>query len=268
MATGIGREFSEFCPEHLEDNPSGFSLDEIQLMEHQQQNSFYWIARNRTIAWLVQRYFPNAQRVLDIGCGSGYVTRALTAALPQACIYATEASITGLQIAAPKLMHSVFMMHLDAGNMPFPASFDLITSFDVLEHIENDQMILDATYNALRPGGGVLHFVPQHPSLFSPADEKSRHYRRYRPTELQDKLRKAGFTVVFSSSFIFWLFPLFAASRLKARLLQRYSLNDEHDPPRWLSSILNSVQRGELGLLKRGWSYPVGVSRAVVAVRD
>ena len=260
--------FPSFSPEHLELNPTAFSLAEIELMERHQGSSFYWTARNRTIGWLARRYFSAARVVLDIGCGSGYVTRALAENLPDARIYATEASLAGLRSAARLLENRAFLVHIDAHDLPFEGKFDLITSFDVLEHIEDDRSVLASTYRALRPGGGVLHFVPQHPSLFSPADAASRHFRRYRPSELQEKLRRAGFRVIFSTSFIFWLFPIFAASRIKARLSGRYSVEAEHGQPRWLSTMLNGVQAVELALLKRGISYPVGVSRAVVAVRD
>ncbi|MFI5023548.1 MAG: class I SAM-dependent methyltransferase [Alphaproteobacteria bacterium] len=264
----LAEGFPTFAPELLDVHPTAFSAAEIELMERHQRTSFYWIARNRTIAWLVRRYFADARMVLDIGCGSGYVTQALVDNLPEARIYATEASIEGLRAAARKLENRVFMLHIDARDIPFEGNFDLITSFDVLEHIDDDQSVLESIYRALRPGGGVLHFVPQHPALFSPADDASHHFRRYRLTELQGKLRSAGFRVVFSTSFVFWLFPIFAASRVKARLTSRYSVEAEHEQPRWLSSILNGVQAMELALLKCGISYPVGVSRAVVAVRD
>jgi SAM-dependent methyltransferase len=260
--------YPSFAPHLPITSETAYSESEIAVMDEHQKHSFYWLARNRTIEWLAKHYFPNARRVLDIGCGTGYVTRALRRSLPQANIYATESSLQGVKLAARNLANEAVVVHLDAADMPFANSFDLITTFDVLEHIEDDQSVLDRTYAALRPNGGVIHFVPQHPMLFSPADVASRHFRRYGRTELQTKLRRAGFNVVFTSSFVFWLFPLFAASRLKSRLLGKYSLEDEHNPKSTIAFALNAVQGLELAGLRRGLSYPCGVSRAVVAVRN
>ena len=127
--------------------------------------------------------------------------------------------------------------------------------------------MLAETLRALKPGGGVLHFVPQHPEFYSPADRESRHFRRYGRTELQSKLEEAGFKVVYSTSFICGLFPLFVLSRLKSMLSGKHSHAAEHSQQAWVSRMLAKVQRIELSLSKKGWRYPFGVSRAVVAIR-
>lgn len=260
-------EFPTFAPGLLDSGHSGYSEDEIASMKRDQSNGFYWPARNEMIAWLLHRFFPNAQRVLDIGCGTGYVTSRCIEELPDACFYATDTSSQGLQVANLALRNKAFLIHLDALNLPFGNSFDLITTFDVLEHIENDRGVITETFRALKPGGGVLHFVPQHPSMYSPADRESRHFRRYGTGELQAKLTEAGFQIVFTTSFISCMFPLFALSRMKAKLSGKHSHADEHGQPAWVSQAMASIQSLELGLSKRGWRFPFGVSRAVVARR-
>src|SRR5262249_14203633 len=40
-------------------------------------------------------------------------------------------------------------------------SFDLVTAFDVLEHISNDKGVAAHLYRALRPGGWLLVHVPR-----------------------------------------------------------------------------------------------------------
>ena len=259
--------YPSFAPHLLGEGHTGYTEAEIAAMERAQANSFYWLGRNNMIAWLLQHYFPDAKRILDIGCGTGYVTQLAAKYLPDACLYATDTSVGGLAVANSKLHGRAFLTHLDASDLPFDQAFDLITTFDVLEHIDNDQEVIDETWRALRPGGGVLHFVPQHPSMFSPADRESRHYRRYGRNELQQKLERAGFEIAFSSSFICWLFPAFVASRLKSKLTGSHSSEGEHATSALVGKVLNGVQAFELALLKRGWRYPFGVSRAVVAFR-
>jgi ubiquinone/menaquinone biosynthesis C-methylase UbiE len=259
--------FPSFAPHLLGEGHTGYSETEIASMERDQSSGFYWPARNQTIAWLLARYFPKARRVLDIGCGTGYVTELAAKVLADAFLYATDTSVQGLSVAARKLRERAFLIHLDALDLPFDQAFDLITTFDVLEHIEDDRAVLEETWRSLRPGGGVLHFVPQHPSLYSPADRESRHFRRYGRTELQRKLVAAGFDVVYSTSFICWLFPLFVASRARSKLVGSHSHSEEHGQPPWIAKILKTTQAFELSLLQQGWRYPFGVSRAVVAFR-
>jgi len=256
-----------FAPHLVDDARTGFSQIEIEEMEDSQRGSFYWKARNNTIAFLLSRYFPDCRRVLDIGCGTGYVTELLCRAAPEATVYATDTSVAGLTMTAQRLENRALFIHLDAADIPFRNAFDLITTFDVLEHIEDDQSVINETYRALKQGGGVIHFVPQHPWTYSPADRTSRHFRRYATTELQQKLRRAGFEITFTSSFIFFLFPLYVASRLKSKITGHHSHEAERQKAAWIGRLLDSVQDVELALLKRKWSYPCGVSRAVVAVR-
>jgi ubiquinone/menaquinone biosynthesis C-methylase UbiE len=259
--------YPSFAPHLLGDGHTGYSEAEIASMERDQANGFYWPARNRTIGWLLARYFPHARRILDIGCGTGYVTSLAAEVLPNASLYATDTSVQGLEVAARKLRDRAFLIHLDASDLPFGQAFDLITTFDVLEHIEDDSAVLEQTWRSLRPGGGVLHFVPQHPSMYSPADRESRHFRRYGRNELQRKLEAVGFDVVYSTSFICWLFPLFIASRAKSMVFGSHSHSEEHGQPAWVANILQTTQAFEFSLLKQGWRYPFGVSRAVVAFR-
>ena len=259
--------FPSFAPHLVAGGHSGYSQQEIANLASDQANGFYWPARNRVIAWLLDRYFRQAKRVLDIGCGTGYVTECAAATLPDAHFYATDTSIEGLKLAADRLGTRVFLTHLDAGQLPFRQVFDLVTTFDVLEHIEDDRQVIEQTREALRPGGGVVHFVPQHPWMYSPADRDSRHFRRYARRELQEKLEKGGFQVIDTTSFICGLFPLFVASRMKSMLVGEHSHVNEHRQAGWINAMLASAQSGEFALLKSGWRFPVGVSRAVVAFR-
>lgn len=63
----------------------------------------------------------------------------------------------------------------DACDLPFPdASFDLVTLFDVLEHIENDVAAAREAARVVRPGGAILVSCPD-------ADWRYPHHRFMRP---------------------------------------------------------------------------------------
>ena len=70
-------------------------------------------------------------------------------------------------------------------------------------------------HRAVRPAGGVLLTVPQHPWLWSNTDEVALHVRRYQSGELERKVQAAGFRILFSASYTALLLPLMAASRFR-----------------------------------------------------
>ena len=73
--------------------------------------------------------------------------------------------------------------------------FDSIYTSNVLEHIENDLLVLKELKSHLKPGGKIGIYVPAHPMLFSKMDETVGHIRRYRKSELVDKAKEAGFEI-------------------------------------------------------------------------
>jgi SAM-dependent methyltransferase len=173
---------------------------------------------------------------------------------------------SGLAYARKRLPSGVEFVQMDARNIPAVAVFDLIGAFDVIEHIADDEAVLRGMRAAAQAGGGVIVAVPQHPWLWSRADDIAYHQRRYRRGELETKLRRNGFEILFSSSFTALLLPLMAASRLMDRGSQQddgigreFTLN-----PR-LNSLFTAVLRGEIRMTLAGVNWPAGGSRVVVA---
>ena len=159
-------------------------------------------------------------------------------------------------------------MQMDARKVPFIDEFDAIGAFDVLEHIEEDDVVLFELNKALRPKGLLLITVPQHPRLWSPVDDYSCHVRRYKIGELKEKVEKAGFSVTRSSSFVTFLLPAMILSRFMQK-------SDENLDPRKefkISPILNFIFFAilfiEFTLIKMGCNFPVGGSRLLVATKD
>ena len=160
---------------------------------------------------------------------------------------------------------------MDARNVPVIEQFDVIGVFDVIEHIADDQRVLDQIYAALKPNGGVVIAVPQHPWLWSQADMDAHHQRRYRGRELEAKLINAGFRIHYSTSFNALLLPLMIASRMTATL--RVGRGAKPVPlaelaiPSWLNGILSLLLRLEVLVTLAGVRWPFGGSRLVVARR-
>jgi SAM-dependent methyltransferase len=145
--------------------------------------------------------------------------------------------------------------------------FDVIGAFDVLEHLEDDVGVLKSVYSALRPSGGLILTVPQHPWLWSPADEAAYHVRRYRRGELARKVESMGFNVLFSGSYSSLLLPLMMVSRLR-RSKKEELLRQEFELPGSLNRLLRSILEFEVSLTLSGVSFPAGGSSVVVALKN
>jgi SAM-dependent methyltransferase len=194
------------------------------------------------------------------------VLAGLREALPGLRLVGSELFAEGLEIARRRLP-DVKLVALDAVEMPFDGEFDVVGAFDVLEHVDEDERALAGMRRALRPGGGLLLLVPQHPRLWSEMDVVARHVRRYTRRGLVAKVERAGFEVVATSSFVSALLPAMVLSRGVRRVLGR-----PYDPiaelrPGPLNGVFERVLDGERKLIERGMSLPAGGSLLLVARR-
>jgi ubiquinone/menaquinone biosynthesis C-methylase UbiE len=99
-------------------------------------------------------------RVLDIGCGTGYGTAEL----------AQQArSAVGIDVSSDALVYArahypipnAAFLAASATSVPFPAaSFDLVTAFEVIEHLDNWHDLLIEARRVLRPDGTFLVSTP------------------------------------------------------------------------------------------------------------
>ncbi len=72
---------------------------------------------------------------------------------------------------------------------------DTVVCLNVLEHIENDQAVLDRLHTVLPEACRLVFLVPFNPKLYSEFDRQIGHFRRYQKGELEAKMQKAGFCV-------------------------------------------------------------------------
>lgn len=248
-------------------DPQGFDPQSFAWLAELEQHSFWFRGRNRLIVNSLQDAFPNATRILEIGCGTGYVMTGINSALPSLDLTGADLYAEGLRYAHRRVPSAEFLQ-CDAAELPFDREFDVAGAFDVLEHIDDDERVLAGLHRALRPGGGLIVTVPQHRWLWSPADEFARHRRRYTRRELVAKVQRAGFGLKTVSSFVSMLLPVMLLSRLRARWSkQSFDPLREHRESRRLDAVLEPMLRLEANLIRRGVTLPVGGSLLVVAER-
>jgi SAM-dependent methyltransferase len=257
--------FHSYAPE-LADASSGFKstyFSELALLEG---DNFWFQSRNQLIIWAIKEYCKNFRSFLEIGCGTGYALSGIANGFVNTELYGSEIFTTGLGFAAGRLP-SVNFMQMDARNIPFSEEFDVIGAFDVLEHIDDDELVLSQVYAALRPQGYLILTVPQHAWLWSAIDEYACHVRRYSAVDLHQKIEAAGFEVMRSTSFVTTLLPAMMASRF----MQRRCSSDTFDAAAelkihpLLNFIFKIALKFELLAIRCGINLPIGGSRLIVA---
>ena len=134
-------------------------------------------------------------------------------------------------------------------------TYECIGSFDVIEHIQQDELVLSNFNKSLRRGGLLLLTVPQHPWLWSAADDYAHHVRRYTRSELLCKVRNAGFRSEYCTSFVSLLLPIMALQRILARK-NEYDPDTEFKISPLLNNLLFLVMKIEYLFLRIGLRFP------------
>ncbi|MCW1918553.1 class I SAM-dependent methyltransferase [Rhodobacter sp. KR11] len=232
----------------------------------------FWVGtRNRLFSWLVHRELRRLgrARLLDVGCGTGDFAQHLVKD-GTLTVTGSEIYLKGLHFAK-KRQPGVEFIQYDVTEGVLDRGFDIITAFDVFEHIDRDVDGMRHVHQMLSPEGVFVISVPQHMFLWSRLDEIVCHKRRYSRAEMVAKLRATGFAPVRVTSHVFALFPLMALSRLldRARGAAPQAGGDELSDRVTFSPLVNwvfdKVMYLDEALIKLGLSLPFGGTLVVVA---
>jgi trans-aconitate methyltransferase len=226
-------------------------------------NHWWFRSRNRILLWALANHIGRFNSFLEVGCGTAFVLEGIHTSYPNAELHGSEYFEEGLVHARERLPSATFIQ-LDATTMSEVDRYDVIGTFDVIEHIEQDQVVLNNLANALKLGGSLLISVPQHRWLWSQVDEFACHVRRYTRSELIEKVKSTGLQVQYVTSFVSFLVPLMWLSRLR-KYKGEYDPMTEFQIPRWLNKGLEWVMKTELIFLKFGVRLPMGGSLLLVA---
>lgn len=228
-----------------------------------EEKHWWFRSRNQIIIWILSTKVGQLHNFLEVGCGTGYVISGIARAFPSLRLEASEYFEDGLVFARQRVPSCTFRQ-LDATTMSERDSYDCIGSFDVIEHIESDELVLANFYRALHRGGMLLLTVPQHPWLWSGADEYAHHIRRYKRSDLFRKVRNTGFQLEYCTSFVSLLLPVMALQRISSRKKQ-YDLDSEFRINPFLNGLLCLLMQIESILLRLGVRFPAGGSLLLLA---
>jgi SAM-dependent methyltransferase len=251
-------------PKFANNGDGGFKKASFSDLAKFENKSFWFKSRNKLITWALKRFNGKSNNFLEVGCGTGFVLKGISRAFPSIHLVGTEIHRKGLDYAIDRVPKGDFMQ-MDARQTPFYEEFDSIGAFDVLEHIKEDELVVRELYSALKPGGILLISVPQHPFLWSAADEYACHVRRYNNDNIVGIVKRSGFHILKNTSFVFILFPLMYLSRINNRNCKDYNPSNEFRINRFINYIFYLVLIFEIFCIKIGISFPLGGSRFIIA---
>lgn len=171
----------------------------VDLVASVEQRHFWFAARNDVILSTMRRVIGTVTglRVLDIGCGTGFVTGALERAGMDA--WGIDMHRGALMRARSRIRGPLFSN--DATRLPFFRDFDVASLFDVIEHLDDDVGAIQQAATVLKPHGWLVVTVPAGQHLWTKYDEVIGHKRRYERRGLADVVRNAGLETAYVGYF-------------------------------------------------------------------
>ena len=138
------------------------------------------------MAYLYARELARGQEVLDAGCGEGFGT----VRLAETARHVVGIDYAHVAVAAARAVYqrpNLEFRQLDVQDLPrLGLCFDLITNFQVIEHLPDPASFLEGVRAALKPDGVLMLTTP---NRLASVSENPVHLREYTAEELRELLR-------------------------------------------------------------------------------
>jgi SAM-dependent methyltransferase len=211
------------------------------------EDRHWWYRERRAIIERELRRLGPPGQAIEIGAAGGGNCRTLTAHGWD--VLATEFVTAGVTIAKSRGINTI---QADARRLPLPAAaFDLLVAFDVLEHIDEDDMAAAEIMRVLRPGGVALIAVPCDMDLWSAHDVLNNHFRRYDRDGLTKVVQGAGLVID-----ALWSWNVLLRPIVKMRRNGSSQADNERDISAvnpLVNAALNAIVRVERHLPVKSW---------------
>jgi ubiquinone/menaquinone biosynthesis C-methylase UbiE len=239
--------------------------DLLELTARAEADHFWFHGFRSFVAPLLHRVAAGRDdlTLLDCGCGTGHNLGLLR---PHGTAVGFDLMHSG---AARARHHGWRVAQGDVTCIPFSSdTFDVATSFDVLQCVPDAAAGVREMRRVLKPGGVLVLTLAAFDMLRGDHAEAWQEVKRYTPRDAQRLVEEAGLRLERVSFMFATLFPLMVAARLSQRLLRPFrALRPDRDigvPAAPINALLTSLVRTE-ALVARILPMPIGSSLLVVA---
>ena len=201
--------------------------------------------------------------ILDIGCVNAFLLNRLDCDQKKVCgIEPNDRLITLANKFYPKIkIYNGFAENID--KLIFN-KFDTITIIDVLEHIKNDNLMINKIHDHLNASGRIIITVPAFQFLFGKRDKSHGHYRRYNKKLLIQKLLSSNFRII---QIRYWnflgIFPyLFSEKILRKELNTELRTNKKKG---WFKKMIQKSLNLWFKYIENNINFGFGLSIIVIA---
>lgn len=235
--------------------------DEVYEEMYRVESRHWWFRAKHTIVRsLLRRYAPGHARVVDLGCGCGYLLSQLQG----------EYDAVGLDGSAQAVAFSERRgVRVSPGALPddvpfADASADVVLFLDVLEHLRDDAACFDRAARLLRPGGIAICTVPAYPWLWTRRDEYHQHFRRYTRRAFAALMNRGPMRSAFVSYMNALLFPAALGERALRKVMPlKQNEGDLRVPFAPINALMREAYAAERVLLGR---VPIPFGLSLVSV--
>lgn len=139
---------------------------------------------------LAQKYVTPKTGVLDYGCGCGYGANILSAYCES--VHAVDKNATAIEWGK-QYFDRKNITWLTQSEPPADLLFDMITAFEILEHVDDSLSLLKSLKDCLLPNGLLIFSVPNQSVVpFNPVQYKF-HKRHFTNAQLYELINNSGF---------------------------------------------------------------------------
>ena len=235
-------------------------------MSRYEESHWWFRARRDILVAVVRRWAPMGGRILDAGCGTGFIAQMLR---NDYRLTVTDSAPEAVRLSAKR---GLATSQASLTQLPFASnSFDLVSCFDVLYHRAASPLAttLGEIHRVLRPEGILVTAEPAYQWLFGEGDILDHARERFTAAGLSDRLREAGFDVRKAGYFNTYLAPAIIGKRLMRRGWLRVwpwakpstEFGATAEP---MNRLLEAIFIAEKSRVVRG-GFPFGVSVICVA---
>ena len=233
----------------------------------QAEASHFWYRGFRRFVSPVLEAVADGKRdlqLIDCGCGTGYNLNSLHA----------YGSVCGFDLTEWGSSHARARGHrvarADITRVPFVTGrFDVATSFDVLQCVDEDELAVREMARIVKPGGTIVLTLAALDFLRGDHAIAWNERRRYTLPKARRLVEQAGLRAELVTFMFGSVFPVIASARLLQRVLRPIrGVKDDSDmsvPVAPVNAALSALVIAETALARHGIRTPVGSSILVVA---